>query len=296
MEILENVPPGKIGKGGRESKRSFHSQPSPSNPFGNPDPNAVPVRTVSGGLTWVQYLTTKYNQSFIETFNFAAAGATISNSVLGIDGENDLEHQISNHFQPIYATSNGSSNWTATNSLFTLYFGINDIAHTWRQHNGTTSDLVFASYRSLIDQLYTLGARNFLIHNVPPFNRGPSQAGLGRAAQQDQGNTINDYNYRINVLSASFTNAHPDASLLTFQTNQLFTNILSEGVDCYEQSAGLKNLTQSCEAYNKGHLPTVDYFNASCGVPLKEYFWLDGLHPTYTVQDALAGAVAKALG
>lgn len=41
--------------------------------------------------------------------------------------------------------------------------------------------------------------------------------------------------------------------------------------------------------------PTEDYYDASCGVPVNEYFWLNTLHPTYPMQNVLAEEVAKTL-
>jgi hypothetical protein len=41
--------------------------------------------------------------------------------------------------------------------------------------------------------------------------------------------------------------------------------------------------------------PTENYFNATCGIPVNEYFWLNSLHPTYPMQDVLAEGVAAQL-
>ncbi len=41
--------------------------------------------------------------------------------------------------------------------------------------------------------------------------------------------------------------------------------------------------------------PTTDFFNATCGVPVNEYFWLNSLHPTYPMHDVLAEQVALQL-
>ena len=125
------------------------------------------------------------------------------------------------------------------------------------------------------------------------MNRDPGQRGLGLAAQVDQGHTINNFNYRTRLLAADFTSTYPDAILFEFQTNQVFSNILGDPAR-YPQSSIIKNVTLDCPAYTE-ILPMIDYFNASCGVPLREYFWLNALHPTYTVHDALAAEVAKVL-
>jgi hypothetical protein len=41
--------------------------------------------------------------------------------------------------------------------------------------------------------------------------------------------------------------------------------------------------------------PEPTSFNATCGVPVDHYFWLNSLHPTYPMHDVLAQAVADQL-
>lgn len=40
---------------------------------------------------------------------------------------------------------------------------------------------------------------------------------------------------------------------------------------------------------------TEDYLDATCGIPVNEYFWLNTLHPTYPMHDVLAEKVAEML-
>lgn len=39
----------------------------------------------------------------------------------------------------------------------------------------------------------------------------------------------------------------------------------------------------------------MDYYDPECGIPVNQYFWLNGLHPTYPIHDVLAGQLAKLL-
>lgn len=41
--------------------------------------------------------------------------------------------------------------------------------------------------------------------------------------------------------------------------------------------------------------PTTDYFEPMCGIPVSKYFWLDGLHPTYPIQDVFIEETVKLL-
>jgi phospholipase/lecithinase/hemolysin len=42
-------------------------------------------------------------------------------------------------------------------------------------------------------------------------------------------------------------------------------------------------------------IPTPDYFNSTCGIPVNQYFWLNSLHPTYPMHDVLAQQVSLQL-
>ena len=62
------------------------------------------------------------------------------------------------------------ANWTAGNSAFVVWFGINDVANTADQKELGLEDLynkVVKSYLTSLDKLYDAGARRFLILGLP---------------------------------------------------------------------------------------------------------------------------------
>ncbi|KAL8928229.1 MAG: hypothetical protein Q9208_001939 [Pyrenodesmia sp. 3 TL-2023] len=258
-------------------------QPNDTSPLGNPFPN-------SSMPTWVQYLTFKYNESQIETYNLAVSGSTVDNTVLNVTTAADLVHQISDRFVPNYVTHNAVG-WTGSNSLFSFFFGINDVNHSWKKRDGKIHDAIFSSYRRLLDSMYEHGARNFLLQTVPPIDRGPYVDG---EEEKVQGPAINDFNYRMAVLFNGFTKAHGDVSVLLFNTNMLFSKTIDDP-STYPQTAIYKNTTGTCKAYESGAIPSLDYFNETCQYAANEYFWLNGLHPTYPIHEALAAQLAIAL-
>ena len=58
------------------------AQPSRANPLGNPD---YPGYTASNGPNWVDFLTTTYNETFLETINLAYGGATVGATNIDYD-------------------------------------------------------------------------------------------------------------------------------------------------------------------------------------------------------------------
>ncbi|KAL8718509.1 MAG: hypothetical protein Q9225_004358 [Loekoesia sp. 1 TL-2023] len=268
------------------------SQPNATYPLGNPFSNSStsPYHTFTNGPNWIEYLTFKYNESLVDTYNLAVSGSTVNNTVLGLSSTADLVHQVSDRFVPSYVRKN-TAGWTSSNSLFALFFGINDVNRSWNKKNPKINDAVFSSYLNLLNSLYRYGARNFLLHNVPPIDRGPYVA---KADAAIEGADINDFNYRMIRLFASFTKQHRDVSVLLFNTNGLFSQVI-DNPSVFPQTAIYKDTTDSCKAYEQGEVPHMDYFDSTCQYPVNQYLWLNGLHPTYPVHEAIAAQLAIAL-
>ncbi|KAL8819835.1 MAG: hypothetical protein Q9223_001810 [Gallowayella weberi] len=268
------------------------AQPNDSFPLGNPLSNSStpPYHTFTNGPNWLQYLTFKYNESQIDTYNMARSGAVVNTTAIGQNQTVDLLHQIDTRFAPNYVTEN-IVGWNASNSLFSLFFGINDVDRSWRQQNSNISDAVFRSYLTQLEKLYEYGARSFLLHNVPPVNRGANSKEPDRTIE---GRVISSFNSRTMKLFTNFTSAHNDISVLLFDTNMLFSQAMDDPA-VWPQTANIKNTTGSCKAYDSWDLPSMNYSDPSCPYPVNEYFWLNGLHPTYPVHEALAAQVALAL-
>ncbi|KAL8987471.1 MAG: hypothetical protein Q9177_003320 [Variospora cf. flavescens] len=260
--------------------------PNDAHPLGNPptDSSTPPFHTFTNGPNWMQYLTSKFNESQIKTYNFAMTGSTVNNTIFDIPDKNDLVHQISDRFAPKYANKE-MVGWTSSNALFSLFFGINDVNRSWDKQDGKINDAVVSNYLTLLDSLYQYGARSFLLHTVPPINpvTKPTEAGA-----------VNDFNYRMARLFASFTSKRTDVSMLLFDTHSVFSQAMAQP-SVWPQTADLKDTTGSCEVYRDGRVPSMDYYDLRCQYPVNQYFWLNDLHPTYPIHEALAAQVAIAL-
>ncbi|KAL8693978.1 MAG: hypothetical protein Q9218_001276 [Villophora microphyllina] len=159
------------------------TQPSADNPLGNP---SYPGATSADGPNYIDFLTTTYNQSFIETFNLGYGGATIDPSLVGSPYGyivQSFRQQVQNVFLPTYASNSGVQ-WSGSNSLFTVFFGINDVILSYAQRNSTLNFLLIKSYEDYVHQLYAAGARNFLFMNVPPIDRSPGLLARDAASQE----------------------------------------------------------------------------------------------------------------
>ncbi|KDN42704.1 hypothetical protein RSAG8_06661, partial [Rhizoctonia solani AG-8 WAC10335] len=134
---------------------SWASVPTDTNPLGV----SYPGSTTAGGANWVGYLITKFNSSSYLSYDYAVSGNEVSG--------------VSNQVNQDFLSSQGAGNkpsyapWTATNSLFSTFIGINDL------NRGAPIAATINTLFSLQETLYNTGARNFLFINVPPTNRCP---------------------------------------------------------------------------------------------------------------------------
>ena len=267
-------------------------QPHKGNPFGNPDPFGI----VDTGPLWSHFLTTAYNQSFIQTYNFAKGGAVLEKSLVRKDISQEafsFQEQIVRSFRPTYASKSTpkSYSWQSDTSLFALAFGVNQLAVLHKNNVTIPTKRLFASYRAQIYDLYNAGARNFLFLNVPPFDRvlDSSNSSLTK--------NINDYNQEILLLQREINQSHRDVTTFVFDLHAFFVYLLKHTV-AMSQTAHLRNLTGTCPMYQFGgeRIPYAplgqetdasyfkvpsrdkgleyDHYAANCVVPVSQYFWV----------------------
>jgi phospholipase/lecithinase/hemolysin len=238
-------------------------------------------------------LTTTYNKSFIETVNLAFGGATVDSTLVApyLPTVLSVKEQVQKEYLPIYASHFSPVPWTSDDTLFTIFIGINDIGNSYASQNATLLPTIFTELSGLVDQLYISGARNFLFLNVPPVDRSPLTKSAGLSAQPLEAEAIADWNDRVSSLSKSLTKKHNDATSFVFNTHKVFSRVI-EHPCAYPQTCPYKNTTEFCTAYQNG-TPTPTSFDPACGVPVDEYLWLNSLHPTFRMHEAIAAQIVK---
>ncbi|KAL2855952.1 hypothetical protein BJY01DRAFT_231388 [Aspergillus pseudoustus] len=220
------------------------TQPSASNPLGNPD---YPGRTSANGPNWVTYLTTTYNESLLLTYNFGTSGATLDSDL--VTSNFDVLDELNELFIPYYATT-ADGPWTSASTLFAVWIGVNDINRSYMSDYVALNAQIFAQYRAVLDNLYELGARNFLLLNAPPLERSPSVTGFETAPVRIPRclNDTIDWNTRLESLQSDIEGAYQDATVFYLDINTLFNQVIDDPTQ-FEQTAGYKNTTAYCEAY-----------------------------------------------
>ena len=250
--------------------------------------------TASNGPNWVDFLTTTYNKTFVETVDLAYGGATVDSDLVApyLPTVLSVQQQIHDEYEPVYANKTIIP-WASDNSLFAIFIGINDVGNSYSSQNASLNGIIFDVYSGLVDELYQTGARNFLFLNVPPVDRAPLTTAQGASAEALEAADIADFNSRIANLANNLTHTYSDSTAFLFDTNAIFNQVLDDPCS-HPQTCPYKNTTDYCVAYENG-TPSWYTFNATCGIPVDEYFWLNTLHPTFRMHNATAQAIAEEL-
>lgn len=255
----------------------------------------VPGYTSSDGQNWVQFLTGTYNQKAVKTFDLAYSGATIDAALVPPYPYRPTVLSVVDQvaqFDKYLASKPAGAAWDSTNSLFAVWIGINDIGNSESWTNitrvkfyGTLMDRLF----SQVEDLHSKGARSFLFLTVPPVNRAPLYIQQGPKAAAKMGTNVAEYNRQLTQSIRTFKSKHPDLDTVTVVDTQPIFNVLLDDW----QTFGFVNVTGYCEAYENG-TTTTTYQVEGCA-PVSNYFWLNALHPLFTVHNILAKAISTAL-
>lgn len=263
------------------------------------------------------------------TYNLAYGGATVDGDLVAPYEPTVLsvKQQVQDEFLPTYGSHPASAPWTSGETLVAVWIGINDIGNSYWSQNSTLNPTIFAELSDLVESVYQTGAKNFLFLNVPPVERSPLTQSQGDNTEQGvklEKADIADWNARVEDMAKNLTTAHADATTFVFDTYALFNQVLDDPSSTPE-TAIYQNTTDYCDAYQKYAIPTSpsqplpfpstsrhlenelhadkwssgtsdpDSYDASCGIPVNEYFWLNSLHPTYPVHNATAREIAELL-
>jgi len=274
------------------------AQPSHANPEGNPTPPAF--ETTSIGPNYLIYLTSTYNKSSVLLYNLAESGAILPDpSVIGLPAQIPQAgfQQVQFLWLENYASTLAVP-WASHNSLFSFWFGINDMDALVGQNNDVaashmTADV--AAYKEQLEFVYARGGRNFLVLNVPPIDRTPGWSAFRNAADRMQlAGLIKSYNTALSNMVGDMKRAHADAHVFYYDAWTTFDAVITDPKS-RAQTAGLGTTTGWCGAYAGTEDPTA--CNSTCVYGcVDKYFYQDLLHPTHVVHEVVAREIGVLLG
>ncbi|KAE9389899.1 hypothetical protein BT96DRAFT_365454 [Gymnopus androsaceus JB14] len=204
--------------------------PQIGQPLGNPP---YPGGTTTGGPNWIDFDTVTFNTSLILTWNYAYGGATIDASLAPPFAPTvlSLTDQV-NEFLNGTANKPATAPWTNENALFSIWIGINDLSWSWWQTGDRLAynDVLLDAEFALVEQLYAVGARNFLFLNVPPIQRTPYFASLGptNVTGPILESVIEDFNTKLATAANNLTNTFDDVQTFYWDSYLTFNEILDD--------------------------------------------------------------------
>ncbi|TCD59851.1 hypothetical protein EIP91_011325 [Steccherinum ochraceum] len=208
---------------GYDSKRPH---PNPSEPLGVPFPGLsddLYTETTwfedgTKGWNWVAWFVGElYNG--VQAYSYGDGGATILPNPM-TPGILCVSQQIQGEFLPHVGKKPDWAPWSASDSLFVTWVGINDLG--WFI-SGDLDSFIRKRLDSLFQlqtSLYDAGARNFLFIDVPPIHLSPNAEGDGAPYRL--------WNTTLAGYVAKFASGHDDATSMIFSSYRTFTNILTE--------------------------------------------------------------------
>jgi len=256
----------------------------------------VPGFTSSNGPNWVQALGSTFNVANTKVFDLASGGATIDAALVPPFQPTVLSivDQVT-QFNQFLAQKPAGAQWSSDNALFAFWIGINDVGNSfgWIGTNVTSPGIFYSKLMSRlttqIESLYQHGARNFVFLTVPPTNRAPLWLQQGSTVATKNKDLVSLFNTQLVSTVRAFQARHRDIQRATvFDTQGVFNTLLDNS-----QVLGFVNITGWCEAYQNG-TPSVATQVLPCA-PVSNYFWLNSLHPLFTVHSTLAQAISTTL-
>jgi phospholipase/lecithinase/hemolysin len=143
--------------------------------------------------------------------------------------------------------------WAGSNTLFTIWVGINDIGATFGKGSASTATInqqLISEYTLLVEQLYATGARNFVFVTVPTIDRSPGTIARGAAVAEQEKIDVVQWNQLLVKMAQSEKTLRTDTNIWIYDANALFSQILNN-VKSFPQTAGITNTTDFCAAYAK---------------------------------------------
>lgn len=231
-------------------------------------------RSPSNLLQWIDFLIAKYNKTLVLSYNFAYGGATTDASLVTPYESTVLSFvDQTTEFSTYLVPAPSYAPWTASNALFAVWMGVNDVGNAWYESNWTTiAEAVVTRYFEEVQIMYDAGARNFLVMTVPPIQYTPLVVAEGTATQTEEGDGVTYFNGLLTAAAATFNSANSGSTVYVYDTTTPFMTAINDPT-----AYGAPNAT----CYNSD--------GVSC-------LWWNNYHPGQAIHNLVAEGIASLTG
>lgn len=235
---------------------------------------------VSNGPVAAEYLGGLLGLSQAQQFHYAIAGARsgANGTIPGVGVvPTGLLTQVGSFALP------GANAAYNSGSLFLVWAGANDLRDALQTANPTASFAgILGNLESAVTTLWQLGARDFLLPNIPNLGLTPAAQTLGPVASEGASFVTGLFNDAYASAVQGWAADLPGAHLYTFNTFTAHTQ-LQLGASQF----GYTNLSNGCLV----PVPGAADPQSACSVS----FYVDDIHPTTSVHQILGQQMAAAV-
>ena len=230
---------------------------------------------VSNGPVAAEHLGSLLGLSAAQQFQYAIAGARTG--LNGVYPSTGLLTQVG-----VFAM--GGANPFYGSGLSMVWAGSNDLrdALVSQPDPSTQFSGIIGNLESAITTLYGLGARSFLLPNIPDLGLTPEVLAMGTAASVGASMVTMSFNDLLAASYADLAAGLPGAAFYTFNTFEAHHALLADAA-----GHNLQNLTNGCLVPTAGAAQDP----SDCSVS----FFVDNIHPTTQVHQVLAEGMAAAV-
>ncbi|CCM04610.1 uncharacterized protein FIBRA_06792 [Fibroporia radiculosa] len=225
----------------------YSPAPTKDNPLGEP----FPASTYSEPDTpnWVGHLITKYlSHGSVLVYDYAVGGDTVRG----------VSTQVRAGFLPGAGQKPTWAPWSSTDALFITWIGINDCGFGGKEQIQKSINKLFEEQ----EELFSVGARNFLFIDIPPVHVSPTCQSLRKRRGEAASHIFEFWNSELRSRISVFSTSHPAATVMLFSSWDTFMRILNDPISHGFEKEDI--------AKSRGS------------------FWVDHLHPTTKVHDWIA--------
>ncbi|KAJ5814391.1 uncharacterized protein N7503_001141 [Penicillium pulvis] len=251
--------------------------------------------TAEGGPNWVEYLTgcgekpglTSPRSCEKQLWDFAFAGADISTEYTPLHHNFTVPivDQIKQY--ATYGHTTLSKFLRTSETLVAVWIGINDVGDSAKyavDFPTFYANLTNTLFNS-VDTLYDLGYRSYLIMNLPPMDRDPSN--VDSSYPTPNVTQVAWYNAALAQRAEKFGDEKRDVEIRVFDAHARLSWILD-----HPSEFGIVNTTSYCAGYDQPDIAW-NYRAYGCPTPLDEYFWYNTGHMTSHTHRLLASELEE---
>jgi len=236
--------------------------------------------TSAYGPNWVFYME---DATDMKIYNLAYGGATVAYEISPayLTTVLSFTDQVRKQFNP-KMIEGPFNDWEPNTTLFGIWMGINDIGNRKQNtdlSNEDLEDITMLVYFRLLEELYEYGARNFLLLNVPSIERSPWFTTM--YPNESIKGKVKSFNKLLIKYARDFYEDHKDINLFIYDTHSEFIYIEDN-----HEIFGITELLEFCNDLNNP--------DDTC-LPRGQYYWGNGLHPTFVVHKAMTDDIIKFL-